>query len=328
MRRDGSEFPLELSLSTVQMKGAWHAIGKDTAGFYLGINKAFEELYGKSRDKIVGKSVFDTAPRELAEIYHAKDRELFRTPGQQVYDAHVRRQGTVELLCTEGTPGRIRVSIRDTGAGLDAEQVAQLFEAFNRLGQESGGKEGTGIGLVVAKRLVELMGGVICVESSVGVGSEFWFELIAVAEPYLAPEEVDATSLIRPPEPCGELLQTVLYVEDNPANLRLVVQIIARHPSIRLLTAVDGKSGIEIARISQPDVILMDINLPGIDGFEALTILRSEPATASIPVIALSANAMPTDIEKGLKAGFFCYITKPIKVNEFMATLKVALKYS
>ena len=239
-----------------------------------------------------------------------------------------RTQGTVEVICTESRPGRIRVSIRDTGAGLDAEQVAQLFQAFNRLGQEAGGMEGTGIGLVVARQLVELMGGVIGVESSVGVGSEFWFELIAVAGPHLSREEVEATALLRPPAPGEELLQTVLYVEDNPANLKLVVQLIARYPSIRLLTAVDGQSGIKIACESQPDVILMDINLPGIDGFEALTILRAEPATASIPVIALSANAMPTDIEKGMQAGFFCYITKPIKVNEFMEALKVALKFA
>jgi CheY-like chemotaxis protein len=120
----------------------------------------------------------------------------------------------------------------------------------------------------------------------------------------------------------------VLYVEDNPANLKLVEQIIARHPDISLLTAVNGNSGVEIAHASVPDVILMDINLPGINGFEALKILRADPTTAHIPVIALSANAMPRDIERGLKAGFFRYITKPIKVDEFMQALDVALEYA
>ena len=121
---------------------------------------------------------------------------------------------------------------------------------------------------------------------------------------------------------------TLLYVEDNPANMRLVEQIIVRRPDISLLTAVNGDSGIEIARASLPDLILMDINLPGINGYEALKILRSDPVTAHIPVIAISANAMPLDIERGLKAGFFRYITKPIKVDEFMEALDMALEFT
>ncbi len=128
--------------------------------------------------------------------------------------------------------------------------------------------------------------------------------------------------------PRGARLRTLLYVEDNPANLKLVEQLIARRPDMRLLTAVNGNLGIELARDNQPEVILMDINLPGISGFEALKILRADPATAHIPVIAVSANAMPRDIEKGLEAGFFRYLTKPIKVNEFMEALDVALEFA
>jgi CheY-like chemotaxis protein len=123
-------------------------------------------------------------------------------------------------------------------------------------------------------------------------------------------------------------LHTLLYVEDNPANLKLVEQIIARRPDMRLLTAVNGMKGIEIACTSQPDVILMDINLPDINGIEALKILRSDPSTAHIPIVALSANAMPRDIKKGLEAGFFRYITKPIKINEFIDALDVALEFA
>jgi CheY-like chemotaxis protein len=121
---------------------------------------------------------------------------------------------------------------------------------------------------------------------------------------------------------------TLLYVEDNPANMKLVEQVIARHPDIRLLTAINGHGGIEMALSSRPEVILMDINLPDISGFEALKILRADPATAHIPVIAISANAMPVNIEKGIKAGFFRYITKPIKVDEFMEALDVALEFA
>ncbi len=239
-----------------------------------------------------------------------------------------REHGMVEVKCIESAPGRIRISIKDTGAGLSPKQLAQLFQVFNRLGQEAGGVEGTGIGLVVAKRLIELMGGIIDVESTVGVGSVFWFELVSVAEPHLSVEEVDAAALIQPHVPREARLHTLLYVEDNPANLQLVKQIIARHPDMRLLAAVDGYSGIEIARASLPDVILMDINMPGMNGYEALKILHADPATAHIPVLALTANAMPRDIKNGMEAGFFHYITKPIMVNEFMEALNVALEFA
>jgi PAS domain S-box-containing protein len=238
------------------------------------------------------------------------------------------KQGKVEVSCTESTPGRTRVSIKDSGAGLNPEQLAQLFQPFNRLGQEAGGEEGTGIGLVVAKRLVELMGGTIGVESTVGRGSTFWFDLVSIAEPHLSPETGNVAALPQEHAPRKAGQHTLLYVEDNPANMKLVEQVIARHPDIRLLTAINGHGGIEIALASQPEVILMDINLPDISGFEALKILHADPSTAHIPVIAISANAMPLNIEKGIKAGFFRYITKPIKVDEFMEALDVALEFA
>jgi len=223
------------------------------------------------------------------------------------------------------TAERIRLNVRDTGPGLSPDKLAQLFQPFNRLGQEHGAEQGTGIGLVMSKRLVELMGGVLGVESSVGAGSVFWCELGAAAAPELdAATAQPAVVAQGQPQP-GAPLRTLLYVEDNPANLKLVEQLIARRPTIRLLTAVDGNMGIQVARAHQPDVILMDINLPGISGIEALKILRDDPATAHIPVVALSANAMPRDIEKGLAAGFFSYLTKPIKVKEFMEALDAAL---
>ena len=208
------------------------------------------------------------------------------------------------------------------------EKLAQLFQPFNRLGQEAGGVAGTGIGLVVTKRLVELMEGVLGVESKVGVGSVFWCELTSVAAPQLAAQSNEAETSVPQQLLAGTRMGTLLYVEDNPANLELVKQIIARHPNIRLLTAVNGSSGIEIARESQPDVILMDINLPDISGVEALKILRGDSATKHIPIIALSANAMPRDIEKGLEAGFYRYLTKPINIKEFMDTLSLALEFA
>jgi len=225
-------------------------------------------------------------------------------------------------------PGRTRISVKDTGAGLPPDMLMQLFQPFNRLGQERSAEEGTGIGLVMSKRLVELMGGEIGVESTVGLGSVFWFELNSAAAPELGVDRSQAAAIPQPQVQPGAALHTLLYVEDNPANLMLVEQLIARRTDMRLLTAKDGNRGIQLARANQPEVILMDINLPGISGIEALRILRDDPATAHIPVVALSANAMPRDIEKGLQAGFFRYLTKPIKVHEFMDTLDATLKFA
>jgi len=225
------------------------------------------------------------------------------------------------------TPERIRVSIKDSGAGLPQEKLVQLFQPFNRLGQENGSEEGTGIGLVVAKQLVELMGGTIGVKSTVGVGSEFWIELIRDVTPQLVAGKTMHTEFLLQAQR-NAAMRTLLYVEDNPANLMLVEQIIEGHPHVHMLSARDGNLGIALARAHLPDVILMDINLPGISGIEAMKILRADPATAHIPVVALSANAIPRDIENGLAAGFFRYLTKPIKVNEFMDTLNVALEFA
>jgi PAS domain S-box-containing protein len=239
-----------------------------------------------------------------------------------------RADGTVTVACSTGPADRVRISVTDTGAGLPPDQLIQLFQPFNRLGRERSAEEGTGIGLVMSKRLVELMGGVIGVESTVGMGSVFWFELAASSEPQfeLDAEQTMATTLL--PATRGAPLRTLLYVEDNPANLKLIEQLTARRQDIRLLTAIDGHIGVRVARTEQPDVVLMDINLPGISGIEALQILRDDPTTAHIPVVALSANAMPRDIEKGLQAGFFSYLTKPIRVNEFMETLDRALEFA
>ena len=239
-----------------------------------------------------------------------------------------RAGGSVMVECTVVSAQRIRISVKDTGSGLSPEKLAQLFQPFNRLGQQAGGEEGTGIGLVMTKRLVELMGGVIGVESTVGVGSVFWVELIRAADPQTVVGAIEAQAPGPAQAQNGAALRTLLYVEDNPANLRLVEQLVARRPNLRLLSATDAMLGIALARDHQPEVILMDINLPGISGIKALKILRDDPLTQHIPVVAISANAMPHDIHKGLEAGFFRYLTKPIRVNEFMEALDVALEHS
>jgi CheY-like chemotaxis protein len=236
--------------------------------------------------------------------------------------------GAVTVEYTLSPPDSIRISVRDTGMGLTPEQLAQLFQPFNRLGKEASAEEGTGIGLVVTKRLVELMGGVIGVDSTVGVGSVFWIEMNLTTAPQFIVREAESTALLQPLAPNGAAPRTLLYVEDNPANLELVEQLIARRPDLRLLSAAEGNLGIEFARAYQPEVILMDINLPGISGIAAMKILRADLSTAHIPIIALSANAVPRDIERALEAGFFSYLTKPIKVSQFMDALDAALKFA
>jgi len=275
--------------------------------------------------------------RGIRVTFAKPDRPLFasadRTRIKQVFVnllsnaiKYNRVGGSVEVsICTR--PGnRVRVSFQDTGEGLTPEKLANLFQRFNRLGQEAGVEEGTGIGLVVSKQLVELMGGSIGVESTVGVGSVFWIELNATIAVEKGHAGKSPFAALLPDTGNGAHRRTVLYVEDNPANLMLVTKLLARRPNINLLSAKDGRSGVEMAQANRPDVILMDINLPGISGVIALRILAADPSTAHIPVIAVSANAMPIDIQSGLEAGFFRYLTKPIKVNEFMNTLDLALE--
>jgi CheY-like chemotaxis protein/anti-sigma regulatory factor (Ser/Thr protein kinase) len=234
--------------------------------------------------------------------------------------------GQVTVDYKDISSDRIRISFKDTGAGLSPEKMAQLFQPFNRLGQEAGIVAGTGIGLVVTKQLVELMDGLMGVDSAVGEGSVFWVELRSTPEPALklaAQKQVAPKLALKPVDAPQKIL---LYIEDNLANMKLVERLIERRTDIKLLKAADGLQGIALARAALPDVILMDINLPGMSGIDALKVLREEAATAHIPVVAISANAMSRDIEVGRQLGFFRYLTKPIVVEEFMTTLDLALK--
>jgi CheY-like chemotaxis protein len=234
--------------------------------------------------------------------------------------------GTVEVGLQVGAQGYLRISVVDTGEGLSPDQLAHLFTSFNRLGRESGPNEGTGIGLVVTKKLTELMGGTIGVQSSFGVGSVFWVEFKSVQPPLATVNPAYLALHAQPVSGRPEQRQcTVLYVEDNPANVDLVEQILARRGNLQLQSAPDGPQGIAMARKVHPDVILMDIHLPGMSGLEALRILRQDASTRHIPVIAVSANAMPLDVLNGLSAGFFRYLTKPFQIDRFMEVMDLAL---
>jgi len=236
--------------------------------------------------------------------------------------------GVVTVTCMRTNNNQVSVRVADTGSGLFPEQVEQLFQPFNRLGQEHQAEEGTGIGLVVTKQLVELMHGTISVSSDPGVGTEFCVTFPAAEALHIDeadwPEVADVLADLEESD-ASQNVRTLLYVEDNQANMELVERLIERRGDLKLLTAINGHLGIVLARACKPDVILMDINLPGLSGFGALKVLLADPLTAHIPVLALSANAMPRDIEKGMEAGFFRYLTKPLMVSEFMEALDIAL---
>ncbi|WP_284614453.1 ATP-binding protein [Aquabacterium humicola] len=213
--------------------------------------------------------------------------------------------------------GRVRVSVTDQGLGIPKDRLDRLFQPFERLGREDTAIEGTGVGLSLSKRLAELMGCEMGVDSVEGRGSTFWIDLLPAAPPVAAPAAVSSDAA--PLEPQRGL--RVLYVEDNPTNRTLMEAFFQTQPAWRLLLAEDGERGLAAARAESPDAILLDLHLPGIDGYEVLRALRESPQTVDIPVIALTADAKADERERGLLAGFAQYITKPVKFGELAAAL-------
>ena len=225
--------------------------------------------------------------------------------------------GSVTISCEAPNTHTLRINVDDTGLGFAAKDIEALFEPFNRLGRESLNIEGTGVGLTITKTLVEYMGGSIGIESKEGKGSKFFVTFNKANPPVLEGTENKYLPEEKHLEKMAEG-KTMLYVEDDYTNLTLVKNILRRRPNVKLLTALDAESGIEIVRTQHPDLILMDINLPKMDGYEALKKLKSNDATKRIPAIAISADAMPDSIKKGKTAGFLEYITKPLNVNHFL----------
>nr|WP_315427156.1 PAS domain S-box protein [uncultured Albidiferax sp.] len=226
--------------------------------------------------------------------------------------------GEIRLAMLAAQSGRLRMGVTDTGAGIAPERLAELFQPFNRLGAEHGEIEGTGIGLTITRRLVDLMGGEVGVDSQLGVGTTFWIDLPADApttDLATTPRSAAASATASAQRYC------VLCVDDNPVNLKLIAQTMALRPHIDLLTAHAPELGLELALAHRPDLILLDIHMPGMSGYQLLRVLQADTRLRTTPVIAITANAMPSDIARGRAAGFSDYLTKPLDVSLFLLTV-------
>jgi CheY-like chemotaxis protein/anti-sigma regulatory factor (Ser/Thr protein kinase) len=230
--------------------------------------------------------------------------------------------GTITINCWETSTGMLRISVTDTGQGIPANKHDEIFQPFNRLGVKAAEIEGTGIGLTVSRTLVKIMEGNIGFDSKAGVGSTFWVEFLLLAEQILDDEtnaELYGTNH-KPAFP--DISGTLLYVEDNPSNMQLMKTLVENIRGLTMISANTAELGIEMARTQQPDVVIFDINLPGMSGIEALGGLKKLKEIAHIPILALSASAGKKDIERGLEAGFQSYLTKPLQITELVDTLK------
>jgi CheY-like chemotaxis protein len=228
-----------------------------------------------------------------------------------------RVRGQMSVSCSRQPEQRIRIEVRDTGTGIAAEDLPKLFQPFERLSVDQSKVEGTGLGLALSKRLVEAMRGTLSVESTLGQGSTFTIVL-----PEAVKAEIDGDVLKESddttPVVAAERTYAVLCIEDNLSNLRLIERILSRRPEITLLAAMQGSMGLDLARKHEPDLILLDLNLPDMHGNEVLARLRQEALTKDIPVVVISADATQPQIERLLNAGARAYLTKPLNVKDFL----------
>ena len=293
----------------------------------VNLDDLVEECVGLTKPQAETKQVqihltrLDNPPQLNTDRLRAKQSLLNLLSNAVKYNVE---KGTISVAEEIGKTGRLKISVTDTGPGIPKDRQIELFSPFNRLGAETSDIEGTGIGLVLTKRLMEEMGGEIGFSSEEGRGSTFWIEFPiakAATDQPVRPDHGKARELILDGQK-----KLLLYVEDNPANLALMESIVEGIHNLSLISAPTGELGYSLAETHNPDIIILDINLPGMDGCEAVRLLKSRKSTEKIPVLALSADDMPRSVERGLKAGFDDYLTKPIDVPRLMEAIRAALE--
>ena len=286
------------------------------------IKTVLEECYSLIRPIAVDAGVSLSFNTEVDYIVNANHTSLEQALLNLLSNAvkYNKQQGTVSVTCEVKENKRLRINVIDTGNGLSAKQQEQLFKPFERMGAEFSEVKGTGIGLTIAQDLIQMMGGVIGVESTKGKGSNFWIELELS-------DKQKATQL--EPAPIRNAInktqqsKRIIYVEDDPVNAHLMSEIITKLTSHQLIIASTGNEGLKLILEQLPDVVLLDINLPDIDGYEILEEMRAHPQAKKIPVIAMTARAMMADVERGERAGFDDYIVKPARAAELLKSIEL-----
>ncbi|MEY2563775.1 MAG: hypothetical protein QOH88_1968 [Verrucomicrobiota bacterium] len=283
---------------------------------------ALEEALSLIRPMAEDRGVHLSMPEPLDQTAHVMaDRQRLKQVMLNLLTNAVKytpAPGRVSVAADLATGGMMRVVVTDTGAGIPKEKLTRLFTPFDRLGAEQSGVEGTGLGLALCQRLMHAMNGSIGVETTVGNGSTFWVELACAQSPLARKAPPRAKLMRSTPAPT----RTILYVEDNLSNLTLIEQMLSEQPEIKLITAMQGKLGLELARQHSPDLILLDLHLPDVQGWEVLSRLQHDKATRDIPVVVISADATSRQIKRLMAAGARAYLTKPLDMQEFFRVME------
>jgi two-component system sensor histidine kinase/response regulator len=298
----------------------------------VSMSEALTEAIDLMRPMAAERSIHLIAPKKIDKHYYVlADRQRFKQVLLNLLSNGVKytpRRGRVTLSCGESGKDKLRVVVSDTGTGISAEKRSRLFTPFDRLGAEHTNVQGTGLGLALSQRLIQTMGGAIGVNSEVGRGSTFWVELPRTASPL---EKASPRKKVNPPKRNGaarSVKRKILYIEDNLSNFTLVEQILQEQPDIELMTAMQGKIGVDLARQHLPDLILLDLHLPDLPGWEVLARLKAHKATDRIPVVVISADATTRQIQRLRNAGVREYLTKPLNVAKFVQVVEKTTKRS
>jgi CheY-like chemotaxis protein len=287
------------------------------------IGEALDLMRPLASERSIGlatTSSLDTASYILADRQRLKQVLLNLLSNAVKYTA---MHGTVTLSFSKSDQGMMRIQVRDTGAGIPVEKLARLFTPFDRLGAEQSAVEGTGLGLALCQRLLSAMHGSLGVNSTPGIGSTFWLELPHADSPFQTLATQKPAPVVEDVAP--EDARRILYIEDNFSNVTLVEQMLAERPALELLTAVQGRVGLELARKHEPDLILLDLHLPDLPGWQVLGQLKADQATRDIPVVVISADATAPQIKRLLSAGASAYLPTPLDIAEFFRVIDETL---